>query len=65
MPKLKTHSASKKRFSFTKSGNVKYFHSGKSHLLTKKSKRRKRHLRQVAYASTANERALKALMPYA
>lgn len=65
MPKLKTHSASKKRFSFTKSGNIKYFHSGKSHLLTKKSKRRKRHLRQTAYANAANGEAIKVLMPYA
>ena len=65
MPKLKTHSASKKRFNITKSGNIKYFHSGKSHLLTKKSKKRKRRLRQIACANSANEGAIKVLMPYA
>ncbi|WP_185877505.1 50S ribosomal protein L35 [Blattabacterium cuenoti] len=44
MTKLKTKSGSKKRFRRTSSGNIKRRHSYKSHLLTKKSKKRKRHI---------------------
>jgi large subunit ribosomal protein L35 len=46
MPKMKTHSGAKKRFRLTGSGNVKYKHSGARHILTKKTTKRKRHLRQ-------------------
>lgn len=41
MPKLKTHSSAKKRFTVTGSGKIKCSHSGKRHILTKKSKSRK------------------------
>ncbi len=41
MPKLKTHSSAKKRFSVTGSGKIKCSHAGKRHILTKKSKSRK------------------------
>lgn len=66
MPKLKTHSASKKRFSLTKSGKVKRAHAYKSHLLnghgkTTKSKRR---LRKGAYADSTNEATIKRMIPY-
>jgi ribosomal protein L35 len=44
MPKLKTKSGSKKRFKKTANGHIKRKHAGKNHLLTKKSKRRKRNL---------------------
>jgi len=64
MPKLKTHSGAKKRFGLTKSGKVKRSHSFKNHILTKKSSKRKRGLRKRAYASPANEAALKKLLPY-
>ena len=64
MPKLKTHSGSKKRFSLTKSGKVKRAHAYKSHILTKKVSKRKRGLRQGAYADVTNESAIKRMIPY-
>lgn len=44
MPKMKSKSSAKKRFSFTGTGKVKRKHAYKSHILTKKSKKRKRNL---------------------
>ena len=64
MPKLKTHSGSKKRFSLTKTGKVKRAHAYKSHILTKKVAKRKRGLRQLAYADVTNESAIKRMIPY-
>ena len=64
MPKLKTHSGSKKRFSLTKTGKVKRAHAYKSHILTKKVSKRKRGLRQLAYADETNVSAIKRMIPY-
>ena len=64
MPKLKTHSGSKKRFSLTKTGKVKRAHAYKSHILTKKVTKRKRGLRQLTYADVTNESAIKRMIPY-
>lgn len=66
MPKLKTHSGAKKRFSVTKNGKIKRAHAYKSHLLnghgkTTKSKRR---LRKGTYADETNESAIKRMIPY-
>ena len=44
MPKMKTHSGAKKRFKLTATGKVKARHSFSSHILEKKSPKRKRHL---------------------
>ncbi len=44
MPKMKTKSGAKKRFSFTGTGKIKRKHAYKSHILTKKSTKRKRNL---------------------
>ena len=44
MPKMKTKSGAKKRFKLTGSGKIKRKHAYKSHILTKKSKKRKRNL---------------------
>ncbi|PRZ00323.1 50S ribosomal protein L35 [Marinilabilia salmonicolor] len=44
MPKMKTNSSAKKRFSITGSGKIKRKHAFKSHILTKKSTKRKRNL---------------------
>lgn len=44
MPKVKTNPGAKKRFSLTGSGKIKRKHAYKSHILTKKSKKRKRNL---------------------
>ncbi len=64
MPKLKTHSGAKKRFKLTKNGKVKRAHAFKSHILNKKSTKRKRALRQGAYADKTNVAAVKLLIPY-
>ncbi|MGI5894785.1 MAG: 50S ribosomal protein L35 [Candidatus Merdivicinus sp.] len=65
MPKIKTHSASKKRFSLTKNGLVKRAKMGKRHILTKKTTKRKRNLRKNAYADKTCTAAIKKMMPYA
>lgn len=64
MPKLKTHSGAKKRFKLTKTGKVKRAHAYKSHILNKKSTKRKRGLRQGTYADKTNVAAIKLLVPY-
>jgi len=64
MPKLKTHSGAKKRFSLTKSGKVKRAKAYKRHILTKKDTKRKRGLRQGTYADATNESAIKRMIPY-
>lgn len=64
MPKLKTHSSSKKRFRITGTGKVKRNKAYKSHILTKKSTKRKRNLRKGTIASKANTAAIKAMLPY-
>ena len=64
MPKLKSHSGAKKRFNLTKTGKVKRAHANKSHILTKKDTKRKRGLRQAAYADATNVSAIKRMIPY-
>ena len=66
MPKLKTHSASKKRFNLTKSGKVKRAHAYKSHLLNGhgKTTKIKRRLRKGAYADSTNEATIKRMIPF-
>ncbi len=63
MPKQKTHSGAKKRFKLTKNGKVKRAHAYKSHILNKKTTKRKRALRKGAYADKTNEKAIKLLLP--
>jgi len=62
MPKLKTNSGSKKRFTLTGSGKVKRKHAYKSHILTKKTKKQKRNLGHVAMLTSADESRIKALL---
>lgn len=64
MPKIKTHSGAKKRFSLTKSGKVKLSHAGKRHILNKKSTKRKRGLRKGAYVDSTNVAAVKRMILY-
>lgn len=64
MPKIKTHSASKKRFKITGSGKVKINKSGRRHILTKKTTKSKRNMRKPAFASDANAATIKKLIPY-
>ena len=64
MQKVKTHRASEKRFNLTKSGKVKRAKAYKSHILNKKSTKRKRGLRQIGYVSPADAAVVKKLIPY-
>lgn len=64
MPKLKTHSASKKRFSLTGTGKIKRNKAYKSHILTKKTSKRKRNLRKSTLVNETNASAVKMLIPY-
>ena len=64
MPKLKTHSGAKKRFNLTKSGKVKRAKAYKSHILTKKTTKRTRHLRVGGYADVTNEATIRKMIPY-
>ena len=59
MPKLKTHSGAKKRFKTTKSGKVKRAHAYTSHILTKKSTKRKRGFRQETEIAAADRKVIK------
>lgn len=64
MPKLKTKKGAKKRFKLTKSGKVKRHKEGARHILTKKSRKRKRSLKQPATVDKAFEKKLRNLLPY-
>ncbi|MFI5228775.1 MAG: 50S ribosomal protein L35 [Gemmatimonadales bacterium] len=55
MPKLKTHKGASKRFKVTGSGKVRRNKAFKSHILTKKTSKRKRRLRQPGLVSTTGE----------
>ena len=64
MPKMKTHRGAAKRFRKTGTGKLKRAKAFKSHILTKKSSKRKRNLRKADYVSTTQEKAMKKLLPY-
>ena len=64
MPKIKTHSGAKKRFNLTKTGKVKRAHAYKSHILNKKTTKRKRGLRKGGYSDVTNEAAIKSIFLY-
>ena len=62
MPKLKTNSGSKKRFTLTGSGKIKRRHAYHSHILTKKTKKQKRNLGHVAMAEAVDVKTIKQLL---
>ena len=62
MPKIKTHSGAKKRFSVTGSGKIKREKAFQAHIMTSKSKKRKRNLRQSSLVSKANEKNIKMML---
>ena len=64
MPKIKTHSGAKKRFKLTKTGKVVRAHAYKSHILNKKTTKRKRNLRKTTIADVTNVNQVKRLIPY-
>ena len=63
MPKIKTNRGAAKRFKKTGSGKVVYSKSHGSHILTKKSRKRKRSLRKSRLVDKTNTKALKSLLP--
>ena len=63
MPKMKTSRAAAKRFKLTGTGKLKRAKAYKSHILTKKSTKRKRNLRQAAMTAT-NVKNMKKILPY-
>lgn len=62
MPKLKTNSGAKKRFSLTGTGKIKRKRAFHSHILTKKSTKRKRNLVQTTLVDVSDERRIKVLL---
>jgi large subunit ribosomal protein L35 len=64
MPKQKTHRGAAKRFSITAKGKVKRSKAFASHILTKKTTKRKRALRKSALVDSANYKEIKRLIPY-
>ena len=62
MPKMKTHRGAAKRFKRTASGKFKRSKSNKQHILTKKSPKRKRHLRKSALVSAADEKRMQQML---
>ncbi|TCO73660.1 50S ribosomal protein L35 [Marinisporobacter balticus] len=65
MPKMKTHRGAAKRFKLTKTGKVKRAKAYKSHILTKKSPKRKRNLRKATMMAKGDASNIKKLLPYA
>ena len=65
MYKIKTHSGAKKRFKITANGKILRAHANKSHILNKKTRKRKRNLRSIAVADKTNVMQINSLMPYA
>ena len=64
MPKMKTHRGAAKRFKKTKSGKIKRFRAFHSHILGKKSPKRKRRLRSATLVSSSDMKRVKKLLPY-
>lgn len=65
MPKMKTKSGAAKRFRVLGGGGVKRTQANLRHILTKKSTKRKRHLRGTTMVNDSDVRAVKAMLPYA
>ncbi len=63
MPKLKTHKGAQKRFKVTGKKKVVYNKSYKSHILTKKTAKRKRKLRKAGLISAADRKRIKRMLP--
>lgn len=62
MPKMKSKSGAKKRFKLTGTGKIKRKHAYKSHILTKKSTKRKRNLTYSALVDKADEKNIRVML---
>jgi len=64
MPKMKTRRSAAKRFKMTGTGKLKRNKAYKSHILTKKSTKRKRNLRKSTITDESNVKNMKKILPY-
>lgn len=64
MPKIKTNRSAAKRFKKTGTGKIKRGHMNTGHILTKKSRKRKRQLRKSALVHKADQGRIEQLVPY-
>ncbi|MCR4420833.1 MAG: 50S ribosomal protein L35 [Clostridia bacterium] len=64
MPKMKTHRGAAKRFRYTGAGRIRRAKAYKSHLLAKKSSRRKRRLGQLVLVNPSDQSHVRRLLPY-
>lgn len=64
MPKMKTSRSAAKRFKKTGTGQLKRMKAYKSHILTKKTAKRKRNLRKAALVDSTNVKNMKKILPY-
>lgn len=64
MPKMKTHRGAAKRVKKTGSGKFKRMRANKSHILTKKTRKRKRRLRQSDVVAPSDAKKLSKILPY-
>ena len=62
MPKMKSVSSAKKRFSLTATGKIKRKHAFKSHILTKKATKRKRNLTHTSIIDIANDATVRKML---
>ena len=64
MPKMKSKRGAAKRFKVRAGGSIKRSHAYMRHILTKKSTKRKRHLRGTTEVDQTNKRQIRAMLPY-
>ena len=65
MPKMKTHRGAAKRIKKTGTGKLKRMRANKSHILTKKDKKRKRRLRSSTLVASVDKKRVNRMLPYA
>ncbi len=64
MPKIKTNRGAAKRFKKTGSGKIKMSHAFTSHILTSKTRKRKRNLRHAGVVAAVDQKNISKLIPY-
>jgi len=64
MPKMKSNRGASKRFSASGRGGIKRAKAGKSHILTGKTRKRKRNLKKSPLVHSTNEKSIRRLLPY-
>ena len=64
MPKMKSKRGAAKRFKVRGSGSIKRASAYRRHILTKKTTKRKRHMRRTSAVHSTNTRAIRSMLPY-